>query len=254
MRNWAWIAIAFLVAATLCQITFPFDRLGIQYPQCLDPDPHIPDVLLIGDSTQIRYFPLVKEGLKGQANVCRMVELAPQRIYSLVYGGPLVQPVNAKSTAEGLRRLNGWLNSPHWDVIHFNWGLHDLGKSGDGSGVQEAGESAVQTYRNRMELLIGQLKPTEARLILATTTPVPENLGYVPGEVEAFNVVAKSLALENHVLVNDLHAAVLDHVHAFLEPDSVHFNEAGNQLLATATVSSILTALDSQAASGTHAN
>jgi len=69
--------------------------------------PALPRVLLIGDSISIGYTVPVRELLKGAANVHRIPE----------NGGP---------TTRGLERLDAWLGTNHWDVIHFNWGLHDL--------------------------------------------------------------------------------------------------------------------------------
>src|SRR5438552_10306989 len=70
-------------------------------------DPALPRVLLIGDSISIGYTVPVRRLLKGQANVHRIPE----------NGGP---------TSNGLKKIDSWLGDKKWDVIHFNWGLHDL--------------------------------------------------------------------------------------------------------------------------------
>src|SRR5438093_8938340 len=75
--------------------------------QEIQDDPKLPRVLLIGDSISIGYTVPVRELLKGKANVHR----------------PLT---NCEATVRGLRDLDKWLGSGKWDVIHFNWGLHDL--------------------------------------------------------------------------------------------------------------------------------
>ena len=67
----------------------------------------LPRVLLIGDSISMGYLPHVQRLLKGTAYVEHPA-------------------ANCRSTAEGLRDLDNWLGSEGWDVIHFNWGLHDL--------------------------------------------------------------------------------------------------------------------------------
>ena len=45
-------------------------------------------------------------------------------------------PVNGSSTDVGLKSLDAWLATggadKKWDVIHFNWGLHDLKHWKDG--------------------------------------------------------------------------------------------------------------------------
>src|SRR5262245_2767243 len=70
-------------------------------------DPKLPRVLLVGDSISIGYTLPVRTLLKGKANVHRVPE----------NGGP---------TTNGLAKLSAWLGNGKWDVIHFNFGLHDL--------------------------------------------------------------------------------------------------------------------------------
>src|SRR5688572_12316649 len=70
-------------------------------------DPKLPRVLLIGDSISMGYTVPVRRQLEGKANVHRIPE----------NGGP---------TINGLKKLDAWLGDGKWDVIHFNWGLHDL--------------------------------------------------------------------------------------------------------------------------------
>ena len=67
----------------------------------------LPRVLLIGDSISIGYTVTVRTELAGKANVHRI-------------------PENGADTANGLKKIDDWLGDSHWDVIHFNWGLHDL--------------------------------------------------------------------------------------------------------------------------------
>ena len=67
----------------------------------------LPRVLLIGDSISIGYTVPAREALRGKANVHR----------------PLT---NCGPTTRGLENLSQWLGDADWDVIHFNWGLHDL--------------------------------------------------------------------------------------------------------------------------------
>ncbi|HEY8994916.1 MAG TPA: hypothetical protein VIM71_09660, partial [Lacunisphaera sp.] len=69
--------------------------------------PGLPRVLIIGDSVSIGYTLPTRDNLKGKANVHR-------------------PHTNCGSTTEGEKSLDAWLEDGHWDVIHFNWGLHDL--------------------------------------------------------------------------------------------------------------------------------
>src|SRR5688572_11788905 len=77
----------------------------------------LPRVLIIGDSISIGYTVPTREALQGVANVHR----------------PLT---NCEATVVGLVRLDEWLATggadKKWDVIHFNWGLHDMKQYKDG--------------------------------------------------------------------------------------------------------------------------
>lgn len=73
----------------------------------------LPRVLLIGDSISIGYTLHVRELLKGKANVHRI-------------------PANGGPTTNGVTHLKTWLGDSKWDVIHFNFGLHDLVYMGPG--------------------------------------------------------------------------------------------------------------------------
>ena len=70
-------------------------------------DPKLPRVLLIGDSISIGYTLPTREFLKGKANLHRI-------------------PTNGGPTSKALASIEAWLGTGKWDVIHFNWGLHDL--------------------------------------------------------------------------------------------------------------------------------
>src|SRR5207245_1524244 len=112
--------------------------------------PGLPRVLLIGDSISIGYTVTVRKELAGKANVYRI-------------------PENGADTVNGLKKIDVWLGDSHWDAIHFNWGLHDLKVTADG-----ARQVPIETYEKNLAALVTRLKKTGARLIWATTTPVPE--------------------------------------------------------------------------------
>ena len=75
-------------------------------------DPALPRVLLIGDSVSRGYTAAVRKALAGKANVHRA-------------------PANCGPTASGIKHIDAWLTDhpggEKWDVIHFNFGIHDRG-------------------------------------------------------------------------------------------------------------------------------
>src|SRR5262245_44134726 len=140
-----------LLAATVfafCQV----DDFGPQSPAfapVID-NPALPRVLLIGDSISIGYTVAVQKALASKANVHRI-------------------PENGADTANGLKKIESWLGDSRWDVIHFNWGLHDLKVTPDGGR-----QVPIEMYERNLVMLVEHLKDTGAQLIWATTTPVPE--------------------------------------------------------------------------------
>ena len=143
----------------------------------------------------------------------------------------------------GKDHLDEWLGDIQWDVIHFNWGLHDLVSNEGGTDTRLLMNSAILPYRDNLQFLCARLKQTGAQLVLATTTPVPSELNYLPGMVEALNEVARSTALENGIVVNDLYSATYLRLTELQYRNDVHFNDLGTEILASDTVSSALAAL-----------
>src|SRR5436305_2534176 len=132
--------------------------------------PGLPRVLLIGDSISIGYTVAVRKELAGMANVHRI-------------------PENGADTRNGLEKLDTWLGDSKWDVIHFNWGLHDLKVTPDGGR-----QVPLVIYEKNLEALSARLNKTGARLIWATTTPVPSGMLNPPRsaqDVEKYNAAAK---------------------------------------------------------------
>ena len=185
-------------------------------------DASVPRVLLIGDSISIGYTLQTRRLLAGKANLHRIPE----------NGGP---------TIRGLEKLSGWLGDGDWDVIHFNWGLHDL-KLIDGKH-----QVPIQDYEKNLRELVSRLKATGARLIWATTTPVPAGELSPPrrsGDVILYNKVAGRIMAESGVAVDDLYAFALPRLAEIQRPANVHFTEAGSAALAAEVAASILRALE----------
>jgi acyl-CoA thioesterase-1 len=208
---------------------------GIVYGESSD---GLPNVLIIGDSISMGYTKYVKEMLKGKANVFRPTH----------ENGSFL---NCHGTTRGVERMDEWLSINKWDVIHFNFGLHDLkhvdpltGKnSTDPKHPQQAD---LKIYKKNMEQLVGKLKATEAKLIFATTTPFPD-LPYGPyrraNQPQKYNRVALRIMKKNDIAINNLHDFCLPQLEHLQIPDNVHFTDHGSKLLAEQVVASIMHAL-----------
>ncbi len=190
-------------------------------------DPALPRVLLIGDSISIGYTVPVRELLRGKANVLRI-------------------PVNGGPTARGVAMLDAWLGGGKWDVIHFNWGLHDIKRVRDGkTDIRADWQVGPEMYRANLETLAGKLKETGARLIWAATTPVPEGAGgRVKGDEVRANAIAAEVMEKHGIAVNDLHGHVLPVLGEYQRPANVHFTDAGSAFLAERVAAAILGAIE----------
>jgi acyl-CoA thioesterase-1 len=193
--------------------------------------PGLPRVLLIGDSISIGYTLQVRELLKGKANVHRI-------------------PINGGATEVGLANMKQWLGDGHWDVIHFNFGLHDA-KHMSATEFRATREQ----YAENLQKLVTQMKATGAKLIFATTTPVPKDGKLSPTRVfdniPARNEVAVKVMKANGVAIDDLYSVVLPVRDQVGRDNDVHFQPAGYELIAKAVAKSIEEQLPPKAAAQT---
>jgi hypothetical protein len=184
--------------------------------------PGLPRVLLIGDSISIGYTLPVRELLKGVANVHRI-------------------PENGGDTARGLAKLDDWLGSKPWHVIHLNWGLHDLKLEPEGRHQVE-----LDQYERNLVRLLDRLQRTGAVLIWATTTPVPQGVKGPqrdPADVPRYNEAARRVMNAAGVRINDLYAFSQPRVASIQIPRNVHFTTAGSAELARPVARNIREAL-----------
>jgi acyl-CoA thioesterase-1 len=214
-------------------------------PEAMKPvsdDPNLPRVLVIGDSISIGYTVPVRAKLKGKANVHR----------------PLA---NCAATINGLKDLDKWLGDPKtpagkWDVIHFNWGLHDL-KYHDGKGTIRAVNEGTQQvpvaeYEKNLRTLVKRLKETGATLIWASTTPVPEGtLGRVPADAKKYNDAAARVMKDEGVQTDDLYAFAEPKLAEIQLKANVHFSPSGYDALAGAVAGTIEKALEARMSKAT---
>ena len=144
----------------------------------------------------------------------------------------------------------GW-DAARGDVIHFNWGLHDLcyrnPNKGPGSKDKVNGvlSTSLAQYEANLERLVARLKRSGAALVWASTTPVPEGEpGRIAGDAARYNAVAARVMNAHGIAINDLHGHVAPKfAELATRPGDVHFKRAGSQVLAEKVVASIEAAL-----------
>ncbi|MDP1588257.1 MAG: SGNH/GDSL hydrolase family protein [Prosthecobacter sp.] len=165
-------------------------------------DPKLPRVLLIGDSISRGYTQAVRKEMAGKANVHRA-------------------PENCGPTANGVKKIEIWLGDGKWDVIHFNFGIHDR-------------KTLAADYEQRLETLITRMQQTGAKLIFATTTPVPADTKDGPEivtQIAEKNEIATRVMQKHGVAINDLHAFLSPQLEGIANPKDVHFNSQGYTLM-----------------------
>lgn len=177
-------------------------------------DPALPRVLLIGDSVSRGYTLSTRKYLAGKANVHRA-------------------PTNCGSSVNGVEKLDNWMGQGKWDVIHFNFGIHDVQKS-----------ISAETYLKNLEVIVGRLKATGAKVIFATTTPIPDDLTKKKNPATTVverNQAAIEIMKKNNVPVDDLFTAITPKLAEYQNVKDVHFKEPeGYDYLGKAVAESIV--------------
>lgn len=167
----------------------------------VEDDSALPRVLIIGDSVSRGYTMTVRRSLAGKANLHRA-------------------PANCGPTRLGLEKLDVWLGQGKWDLIHFNFGIHDRA-------------TPLSDYEIRLSEIVERLSATGAKLVWASTTPVPDS---GDGKLRSAaiverNAIAEQVMREKGVLVNDLYSAVEPQLSTLQNPDDVHFTPEGYRFL-----------------------
>jgi hypothetical protein len=181
------------------------------------PDPHLPNVLLLGDSISRNYFPQVTKDLDGVANVYLMAS-------STSVGDPrLPRQIEEFAAMEDVR----------FSVVHLNNGMHGWGYT------EEQYQAAFPQFLHAVQTLVD--KP--GALIWANTTPVRLDAtnGATNPRIDERNAIALAAAKSAGIPIDDQHFLMLQH--RDLYEDSIHFNTAGSNIQGDQAASAIRSAL-----------
>jgi hypothetical protein len=165
---------------------------------------NLPRVLLIGDSITRAYYPDVEKDLAGKAYVGRLAS-------SAFISDPIL-----------LKEIAMVLDEYHFDVIHFNNGMHGWQHS------EAEYEKAFPKY-----LAVIKAHAPHAKLIWANTTtlkvspklPADNQTQATDERIAARNAIALKFIQPAGIDVDDLNSLTLGHPE--LHIDNVHFNEQG---------------------------
>jgi hypothetical protein len=178
--------------------------------------PGLPRVLLVGDSISIAYTLPVRKLLEGKANVHRI-------------------PTNGGNSG-GPGRFKTWLGAEKWDVVHFNFGIHDAKVKG-GRPVTDLAQ-----YEKNLREALEILEASGTKIIFATTTPIPavvkpDTRTFAP--IPPYNEAALAIMREKGIAVDDLYTYMLPVQEKYQKPFDVHFTKEGSDHLAQAVAKSI---------------
>ena len=213
----------------------------------VEANPALPNVLLYGDSISIAYTTRVRDRLKDKANVFRLHTNGN-------HSGKFIELMTEMHKAMRNPELDSPWSFP-WDVIHFNAGLHDLkyvldGKMDKVKGIQV---SPIDVYKKNLRAIVDYLHELapEAKLVFATTTPVPDEAeGRIAGDAARYNEAAREVLKDYpDVLINDLYALAKPNQEKWwLKRGNVHFNPTGCDALGDKVADMLLGALSERGA------
>lgn len=186
-------------------------------------DPSLPRLLIIGDSISRGYTVPLRHALAGKVNVHRA-------------------PANCGSTASGLKNFDTWLGSGKWNVIVWNFGLHDL-------------NTDPEVYRKNLETLLSRLQKTGAKLVWVRTTPPPPQSPLNPDDhsgekCNRINQVADEVMKQNSIPEVDLYSLLEPRLAELQLLNSVHFTEAGYDVMGSEVASAVLSVLGRKESDG----
>lgn len=192
---------------------------------------NLPHALIIGDSISIGYTLPTRALLKGKVNLHRI-------------------PTNGGPTTKGIAEIEKWLGKKKWDLIHFNWGLHDLkymGKDGTNLVPKEKGgvvQVPLAEYEKNLEKLVIRMKKSARQLVWRNTTPIPpgSKARYV-GDSIKYNEAAARVMKKHGIPTLDLFTPSKKNMKDWMRKADVHYYAHGSQALAELVAKDILNRL-----------
>ena len=189
---------------------------------------NLPHALIIGDSISIGYTLPTRALLKGKVNLHRI-------------------PTNGGPTTKGIAEIEKWLGKKKWDLVHFNWGLHDLkymGKDGTNLVPKEKGgvvQVPLAEYEKNLEKLVIRMKKSAKQLVWRNTTPIPpgSKARYV-GDSVKYNQAAARIMKKHGIPTLDLFTPSKKNMKEWMRKADVHYYAHGSKALAKLVAEDIL--------------
>lgn len=179
-------------------------------------------VLLLGDSIRMGYDEYVRMLLKDEYEVYYDEDNGRFALYTLWQANQMI------------RRYG------NFDIVHWNNGYWDMNTEPP----MDEPIHSVEEYTATLERIIHLLRSTGAKIIFATTTPVPDTgisldntgtqaqLCYNNDLVKRYNAAAAALMQRENIPIDDLYALCEKDPHYYKGRDRLHLTEEGYQVIA----------------------
>ena len=138
---------------------------------------------------------------------------------------------NCRYTEFGVEHIDRWLDQNgvgfKWNLITFNWGLHDLQRY------------SIEEYKSNLRILVAKIKARSNRAIFITTSAVVDGHTIrTDADSVLYNEAALEVMEETNTEVFDMYAVSSTIKHEIY--DDVHYTENGAKILADALKEYIL--------------
>ena len=232
------VLLSLFVFVAICFAVHAQEAVAKKNPWAFEPDPNLPDVLILGDSISIGYTVPVRKLLEGKANVWRPMNAKGDG------------PENCGNTKMGLKNIDRFLDEKRldgrkWAVIQFNWGLWDVTyrnpQNQDNKGERDKVKGGVsftpEQYGENLEKLVERLKKTGAKLIWANISYIPDGeAARVMGDDAKYNAVAAAIMKKHGIPINDIYGLTSKmEPKLFAGPGDVHYKPEGSKIIAEQT-------------------
>eukprot|EP00729_Bicosta_minor_P006593 gene6593-6147_t len=166
-------------------------------PGAMDPPSvSIPSAIIIGDSVSIGYTPHVAAALSGKVQVQHSPAAGGGGADDAPYGKQCIITLESFLRTADYRKVK-------WDLITFNFGLHDMDNS-------TGGLHSIANYTAQLEEIADKLIATGSKLLYVATTPYMPNHLKGDGIVEVLNAKALMVANARGIPYVDLYTRVTD--------------------------------------------
>lgn len=200
--------------------------------------PGLKRVLLIGDSIRMRQ--------SSSTGYCRP---AYRRMLGKVNLSHI--PHNCGGSLAVVHNLPDWLSCEP-DFVHINAGLHDLAYYPHGAQADHVASASLDDYRKNLREIFNTLQDRSIEVIWAPNTPVDDEW-HCSGErllhrrnatVIAYNDVAKDVAGEFRIPINDIYTPLVDAgIRNTIVSDGVHLSHTGSATAGKHVAEAVLSAL-----------